>query len=88
LHTGNGHGEASLSTTGVKGKLVGDIVVVVTEVPEKKENDEAKIDSSLLFDFGGGCPSTDGKTIRCFCSESLVVVFIDSVHLIFRFGNK
>jgi hypothetical protein len=74
LHTGNGHGETSLSTSSVKGKLVGDIVVVVTEVPESKENDEAKIDSSLLFDFDGFGPSTDGKTIRCFCSESLAVV--------------
>mmetsp|Transcript_3990 Transcript_3990/g.8655 ORF Transcript_3990/g.8655 Transcript_3990/m.8655 type:complete len:422 (+) Transcript_3990:164-1429(+) len=54
-----GHRESDLSSGGVQGKLVGDVVVVVTEVPKGKVGDEAEIGPTLFGRSGIGGTSTD-----------------------------
>ena len=48
LQTRDSHGETSLSSSSVQGELVGNVVVVVTEVPEGKVGQETKVDSSFF----------------------------------------
>mmetsp|Transcript_10810 Transcript_10810/g.31475 ORF Transcript_10810/g.31475 Transcript_10810/m.31475 type:complete len:419 (+) Transcript_10810:194-1450(+) len=64
LQRRNGHGESNLSSSSVEGKLVGDVVVVVTEVPQDEVCNEPKIKSSRLGRGGISGSSTDSDSIR------------------------
>ena len=61
----NGHGESSLSSCGVQGHLVGNIVVVVTQVPQNKVDEEAKVDDGALLGRRTSSGDIGGRVLEC-----------------------
>lgn len=71
LQRRDGHGETGLSSSSIKSKLVGDVVVVVSKVPKGKVGNEANVKArSLLFDLGGSSADLQGIAG---CPKSLYV---------------
>ena len=65
LETAERHWEACLATGRIESELVGDIVVVVTKVPQSEIRDQTKIDAAALA-FRGSSAS------RSVCGDALL----------------